>query len=204
MGEVIELGGAEEVASRPFTAPAHTTREASVMQAMLTRMRVRAPVWLEGEERDILVRAPDADGRRHWIRIPDRDALVAAPHLTVVGFFGDVRDDIDQTLIHDLEEAIVATLEWIPGVLSYYDLELPEGGYGNLILCDDAAAPSRVQDHELHRRAVELTPRHYRTVRLHTGAVAGPLVSEEPLTLSRTRYYDFGGEEPWLAVRDAG
>ncbi len=204
MGDVIHLAPDDDVDSPPFTATQNTTRDANVMQSMLARMRALAPEWLEIARNDILVRAPDAAGRRHWIRVPDRDALVAARQFTIVGFFGEARDGVDHALIHDLEAAIVDTLEQVPGVLSYYDLELPAGGYGNLILCNDEAAPRRVHDHELHRRAVELTPRHYRTVRLHTGAVAGPLQGEAPLIVTRTRYYDFAAEPAWLAVRDFG
>jgi hypothetical protein len=202
MSEVIQLGLDEAVESRPFTAPANTARDASVMRLMLARMRALAPSWLERPTRDVLVREPDEEGQRHWIRVPDRDALIAAPHLTIVGFFGDARADVDHTQIHDLEAAIVDTLERIPGVLSYYDLALPEGGYGNLILCGDADAPGRVQAHELHRRAVELTPRHYRAVRLHTGRIAGRLLSDAEMVIRRTRYYDFDSEPAWLATRD--
>ncbi len=204
MGDVIHLAPDDDVVSRPFAATHHTTRDASVMQSMLARMRALAPEWLESARNDVLVRAPDAEGRRHWIRVPDRNALVAARQLTIVGFFGEPRDGVDHTRIDDLEAAIVDTLERVPGVLSYYDLELPCGGYGNLILCDDEAAPRRVHDHELHRRAVELTPQHYRTVRLHTGAVAGPLQGDAPLIVMRTRYYDFAAEPAWLAARDFG
>lgn len=202
MEDVVRLARDEEVASRPFTAPANTTRDESVMQSMLARMRALAPSWLGLPTAGVLVREPDGDGHRHWIRIPDRDALVAAPELTIVGFFGKARDDVDHTLIHDLEGGIVDTLERIPGVLSYYDVALPAGGYGNLILCDDDDAPGRVRNHELHRRAVELTPRHYRTVRLHTGTIAGRLLSDAPLVVRRTRYYDFDTEPAWLAARD--
>jgi len=170
------------------------------MQTMLSRMRTLAPGWPDA----VHTREPDADGQRHWIRVPDVDALLSARDLTVVGFFGQARREVDHSLIHELEAAIVDTLERLPGVLSYYDLALPPGGFGNLILCSDPAATVSVHNHELHRRAVELTPRHYRTVRLHTGIVPGPFSSAADLVVERTRYYDFAREPAWLAVRELG
>ena len=200
MTEIVQLARDEEVASRPFSARVHTTRDAVVMQAMLGRMRTLAAGWTDA----VHTREPDADGRRHWIRVPDVDALLSARNLTVVGFFGQARPEVDHSLIHALEVSIVDTLERLTGVLSYYDLALPTGGFGNLILCRDPAAPVSVHGHELHRRAVELTPRHYRTVRLHTGTVPGPFSSAADLIVECTRYYDFAGEPAWLAVRELG
>lgn len=203
MTAIVQLGAEEELAARPFTARRNTIRDERVMQSMLAQMRRLAPEWSErGATNGVLVKEADADGYRHWIRVPDRAALAAAARLTIVGFFGASRDGVDHAPIHDLEQAIVDTLEQVTGVLSYYDVELPQGGYGNLILCDDDDAPARVRGHELHRRAVELTPLHYRTVRLHTGVVAGGFVSDAELVVRRTRYYDFDDEPVWTATRE--
>jgi hypothetical protein len=199
---IVQLAAEEEVDSRPFAAPVNTIRDATVMRAMLGRLRALAPGWLEGEPGSgVLLRDLDAEGHRHWIRVPDRTALLAARRLTVVGFFGHPRGDVDHAPIHELEAGIVDTLEQIDGVLSYYDLALPAGGYGNLILCAVPGAAMNVHGHELHRRAVELTPHHYRSVRLHTGVVPGSLLGRSDLVVERTRYYDYDSEPAWLAVR---
>ena len=130
------------------------------MLAMLRRECVLASTWLERapEGRGALVRERDAEGRRHWIRVPDREALLAASEMAFVGFFGHARDDVDHKLVHTLEAGIVDTLERVTGVLSYYDLALADGGYGNLILLGSAAAAANVHRHPLHQRAVDLTP----------------------------------------------
>jgi hypothetical protein len=148
------------------------------------------------------VQAPDSGGHRHWIRVPDCRALLDAPRFTVVGFFGHARDDVDHLPIHRLEAGIVDVLETIPGVLCYYDVALAEGGYGNLILCATADTPANVHGNALHREAVALTPRHYLSVRLHSGVVPGRLLGDATLSIERTRYYDFDSDPPWLAVRD--
>jgi hypothetical protein len=201
---IVHLAADEEVLSRPFAARANTTGDATVMRAMLIRLRALARGWLDNEPAGagVLVREPDADGYRHWIRVPDRKALLAARRLTAVGFFGQARSNVDHVPIHELETGIVDTLERIDGILSYYDLALPAGGYGNLILCAEPGAPARVHGHELHRRAVDLTPRHYRSVRLHTGVIPSALIGDADLVVERTRYYDYGSEPAWLAVRE--
>jgi hypothetical protein len=198
---VVELSVNEECPGRPFAAPTNTVREAGIMQRMLARLRVLAAGW-SGDQTDLLVCEPDSDGHRHWIRAPDLAALRAAGRMTAVGFFGRARSDIDHLPIHELEAGIVDTLETISGVLCYYDVALAEGGYGNLILCAAPDAPKRVDSHPLHRRAVELTPRHYHSVRLHTGFVPGRFLGDDSLVLERTRYYDFDSNPPWLAVRN--
>jgi hypothetical protein len=163
------------------------------MRDMLGRMRVFARGWLESPPPGpgALVREADAGGNRTWIRVPDREALLAVDELTTVGFFGQARADVDHDPIHRLEEAIVDTLELVRGVLSYFDLGLPHGGYGNLILCDAPDAPVRWHEHRTHARAVELAPHHYHSARLHNGVVGSPLLGDADLVVLRTRYYDF-------------
>jgi hypothetical protein len=158
------------------------------MRHMLGRMRVLAPTWRTS---DVLVFERDHAGLRTWIRVPDRAALLAARELTAVGFFGVARADVDHSAIHDLEARIVETLEWIPGLLSYFNLELPGGRYGNLILCADSDVPERWHAHELHRTAVELAPRHYRSACLHRGVIRSGLLGDADLEPVARRDLDF-------------
>jgi len=181
--------------ARPFTDPANTEHDAAVMRDMLARMRTFARGWLESPPAHpgVLVREIDAAGNRTWIRVPDRDALLAAGELTTVGFFGQARADVDHDPIHRLEEAIVDTLELVRGVLSYFDLALSHGVYGNLILCDGPDAPVRWHEHRIHAQAVELAPHHYHSARLHNGVVRSALLGDADLVVLRTRFYDFDG-----------
>jgi hypothetical protein len=164
--------------------------DVAVMRTMLARLRELAPAWSEPA---VHVKEPGPDGLRVWIRVPDVERLLAAPELTTVGFFGDARAEVDQQPIHDLEAEVVETLEWAPGVLVYFDLELENGSYGNLILLTDDDAPAQLQTHELHRLAVELTPLHYHSARLHYGHVGSPLLGDADLVLTRTRQFEFDG-----------
>src|SRR5262245_41043068 len=101
---------AEECASRPFSAPEWTSRAARIMREMLLRLRGQAGRW-PTDGTGFLLCEPDLDGHRHWIRVPDCAALLGARRLTVVGFFGRARVDVDQSPIHRLEAGIVDTLQ---------------------------------------------------------------------------------------------
>jgi hypothetical protein len=200
---VVQLARDTLVEGRPFAAPANTKRDGAVMQEMLARMRGAARAWLASPPpgSGALVRQLDAAGLRTWIRVPDRAALLAAPELTTIGFFGQARDDVDHAPIHQLETAIVETLEEVPGVLSYFNLELSERRFGNLVLCAAPDVPVRWRAHDVHRLAVALAPRHYHSARLHNGNVRSQLLGDGELVVLRTRYYDFDSEPAWLAVR---
>jgi hypothetical protein len=201
---VVELGPDTLVEGRPFTAPARTDEDTSVMRDMFAQLRAFSRGWSDSQPAGdgVVVRRRDVAGLRTWIRVPDRDALFAAGELTTVGFFGQARADVDHAPIHRLEEAIVDTLEEVPGVLGYFDLELPDGRYGNLILCSTPDVPVRWHAHELHRSAVELAPRHYHSARLHRGIVRSPLLGDADLIVLRTHYHDFDSTPSWLAVRE--
>src|SRR5207248_198596 len=83
-------------------------------------------------------------------------------------------------------EGIVETLEHVPGLLSYFNLELPGKRYGNLVLCAAPDVPARWHAHELHRVAVALAPRHYHSARLHRGVVRSPLLGDGDLVVLQT------------------
>jgi hypothetical protein len=91
----------------------------------------------------------------------------------------------------------------VDGLLSYYDVELvaPKGTYGNLILFSTPDVPEPWYRDEVHRQAVELAPGHYYEVRLHKGAVAGPMLDGGQIRVERTKYFDFNGADIWFGLR---
>jgi hypothetical protein len=114
---VVQLGRETLVEGRPFTAPKNTQRDGAMMREMLASMRGFARSWLASPSPGpgALVYESDAAGLRTWIRVPDRAALLTTPELTTIGFFGQPRDGVDHAPIHQLETAIVETLEEVPG-----------------------------------------------------------------------------------------
>jgi hypothetical protein len=198
------LGPEELLPERPFTDPGNTVREAEMMQSILESERKLARKWgEEGESRAHVGRGNDAEGRRHLLVVPDTQALVGARDVTAVGFFSRPREDVDHAILFELEDELVARMGTYAeaGLLSYYDVELVKGAYGNLILFSTPDVPEAWYGDVVHRRAVELSPGHYYEVRLHKGFVPGRLVDEGKVVIERTKYFDFTGESRWLALR---
>jgi hypothetical protein len=199
----VVLGPGELVHERPFTDPAHTEREADLMREALSELRARAGAWTGEDRRGVVLRDRDEDGHRHLIVVPDTRALLEADGLTAVGFFGHPREGVDHGVLFALEDELVAGMEAYAdaGLLTYYDVELPKSLYGNLVLFSTPDVPPEWVANAVHRRAIEISPEHYHDVRLHKGFVAGRLLEDGELTIERTKYFDFAGEEEWRALR---
>ena len=202
------LGPQDVLSERPFTNADNTTREADVMLTMLGHERDLAQGWAKQvaeKPESVVMREPDGAGRRHLLVIPSTRNLLESSDLTAIGFFGRVREDVDHSILFGLEDQLVERMAGYGevGLLSYYDVELvaPKGAYGNLILFSTPDVPEAWYRDEVHRSAVELSPGHYYEVRLHKGTVAGPLLDGGPITVERTKYFDFKGADVWFGLR---
>jgi hypothetical protein len=208
MATEVVLGPDETVAAKPFSDPVHTGRDEAALRRLLDHERERARVWADdplGPPRNVLVRETDPEGRRHLLVVPDSEALLDAPSPTVVGFFGRPREDADGSLLFELEEELVERMRagayTAAGLLSYYDVELVKGAYGNLILFATSEGPARWREDPIHGRAVEISAQNYHHIRLHQGTLSRPLLEPGELRLARTRYLEYDGREIWRAVR---
>jgi hypothetical protein len=201
MADEIVLGPDETVPGKPFADPVHTRRDEDALRHLLRHERERARLF--ADETDVLVRETDPDGLRHLLVVPDTRALLDAPSPTVVGFFGRPRPDADEPLLFELEEELVAGMGAYAadGLLSYYDVELVKGAYGNLILFASPEGPLRWRENPVHSRAVDVSPANYHEIRLHQGTLEGRLLDEGALHVTRTRYLDYSGPDVWRAVR---
>lgn len=197
------LGPDEVLEERPFTHPSHTEREAELMQAALEELRSRASAWGDGERRGVSVREHDELGRRHLIVVPDTHNLLGSDGLTAIGFFGNPRPGVDHGMLFQLEDELVAGMDAYAdaGLLAYYDVELPKSHYGNLVLFSTPDVPPEWVSDAVHRRAIEVSPRHYHDVRLHKGFLPGRLLDGGEITIERTKYFDFEAAAGWHAVR---
>jgi hypothetical protein len=202
------LGPAEVFDEKPFTNADNTEREVDVMQFMLEEERQLAQAWAkEGDAApaEVVMRDPDEKGRRHLLVIPGVQALVDAAEFTAVGFFGKPREDVDHGVLFDLEEDLVERMRRYGevGLLSYYDVELvaPKGTYGNLILFATPDVPEEWYRDEIHAKAVKLSPGHYEQIRLHKGSVFGSMLGGCQISVERTKYFDFTGDETWFGLR---
>jgi hypothetical protein len=175
------------------------------MNQMLARLRQQARSW-PGRRISVEVLEHTRARCRHWLVVPSPAALREAQDVTAVGFFGDLRCQMDHAAIYDLEAEVVARLGRYAaaGLLSYYDAELKPGLHGNLVLFGTREVPAEWHMDVVHARAVALAPRHYRCVRLHRGTVRGPFPGCGELVVERTRYLDFGQEPAWRGLRRFG
>jgi hypothetical protein len=202
------LGADEVLADKPFTNAENTEREVDVMRFMLEEERALAQTWAkEGDAApaNVVMKDPDAEGRRHLLVVPNVQALVQAEEFTAVGFFGKPREDVDHGVLFGLEDELVGRMGRYGevGLLSYYDVELvaPKGTYGNLILFATPDVPEEWYRDEIHSKAVSLSSGHYHQIRLHKGSVHGSILGGCQITVERTKYFDFTGEDTWFGLR---
>lgn len=200
------LGPDDIIPGKPFTDPERTADEAETMRELLRRERNRALAWAEedgGHQRNVVLREHDARGHRHLLVVPDTRALLEKSDLTAIGFFGSPRQDVDHSVLFELEELLVADMPAYAeaGLLSYYDVELVKGAFGNLILFSTPDVPDEWRASAVHHRAIELAPNHYHGIRLHKGVLGGRLMDGGTITIKRTLYLDYEQDVPWRAVR---
>jgi len=198
------LGPEDVLGEKPFTDAANTLREVDVMRRMLAYERRRAAEWggLDGRH---VIREHDDEVHRHLIVIPDARRLLESEDLTAVGFFGSPREDVDHEILFSLEEELIERMDHYgsAGLLSYYDVELVKGEYGNLILFATPDVPPEWYRDQVHRRAVEVSPGHYHHVRLHKGSIRGRLLDGGDIVVERTKYFDFDtGNGTWFGLRE--
>jgi hypothetical protein len=205
MASDIELGLEEVVAGKPFSDPVRTREDEEALRHLLHHERERAKAWEEDSESrtGVVIREIDPEGRRHLLVVPDTRALLETQSPTIVGFFGRPRQDVDVAILFDLEEELITTMtDHIgDGLLSYYDVELVKGKYGNLILFATPEGPTRWRENAVHRRAVDISPENYHEIRLHQGMLAGRLLEDGELRVTRTRYLDYDESGGWRALR---
>jgi hypothetical protein len=199
----VSLGAGELVEGRPFSHPGETVCDAEVMRLMLARERALASTWQVSEAQGAWLSEQREEGRRHLLVIPDRARLLGALDVTVVGFFGQQRLGDDHAVVYTLERDV---LEGFPtyakvGLLSYYNLELAHGRFGNLILFWTSEVPAEWYRNHAHEQAIAIAPNHYHSVRLHRGNIPGRLLDGAELTIERTRYLAFDHDQTWRATR---
>jgi hypothetical protein len=202
------LGPDEVLADKPFTNAENTEREVDVMRVMLEQERELAQAWAKDGDAapaEVVMTEPDAEGRRHLLVVPNVQALVQAEEFTAVGFFGKPREDVDHGVLFGLEDELVGRMGRYGevGLLSYYDVELvaPKGTYGNLILFATPDVPEEWYRDEIHRQAVSLSSGHYHQIRLHKGSVHGSILGGCQISVERTKYFDFTGDDTWFGLR---
>jgi hypothetical protein len=194
-GSPVRLQGNQLVAGRAFSDPALTAEDGALLAALQTTLKraaagPRAPVLRFADEL-----------AEHHVVVPDWAALESARPAAIVGFFGQTRADVDHAGISALEHEIVGRAAAFPGLLAYHNARLASGRWANLVVFRSQAGTADVTSDPTHAAAVALTPRHYRSLRLHRGALADGCLGEAAAVICETLYLDFGETPAWRALR---
>ena len=203
MDTIKHLAPTEPVLGRPFADHRASEADLSTMRWMARHLRSLAADAAAGGW-EVYTHQVDENGATHRIVVPDWEALQADKDATAVGFFGQIRPDVNHGPIMDLENELIDQLPATPGLLTYYNLHRPKQGYGNLVLFVSGDSKDGWRENKTHELAVERTPAHYYSVRLHNGLVPGGVMSSDSLVLLRTKYFDFRSVPHWRAVREYG
>ena len=128
--------------------------------------------------------------------MPDWTALTRLQQVAVIGFFGQARERVDHSAILELEHDIVTRAGAFPGMLAYHNARLAEGGWGNMVVFASRAETAGLTADPSHIRAVQRTPGHYDSLRLHRGTLADGLLGDAEVVLGETLYLDFSADRP--------
>jgi hypothetical protein len=192
--DAVPLAPAERVPARPFSDPEATARDLAVLAGIRAAQRERVAgghgggTWV------------DPTGSTHWL-VTSRPELALHPTpCLAVGFFGQARSDVDHTIIVQLEHAMLARAEEIPGLIAYHNVQLADAQWGNLVLFAAGTDTAPIRAERTHADAIGRAPAHYHSLRLHRGTLAGAGATEE-IELATTLYLDFDSTPLWRAVR---
>jgi hypothetical protein len=190
------LHAEQAVAGRPFTDPAATAEDCSILAVLQATLKRAAG----GDRRPGARSFADEVGRHHVV-VPDWTALATARPAAMVGFFGQARDDVDHAAIIALEHDIVGRATSFSGLLAYHNAQLASGQWGNLVVFRSPAGTAAMTADPVHTAAVARTPQHYRSLRLHRGVLADGCLGAAQAHVEETLYLDFGETPTWRALR---
>lgn len=202
-GSYIALHPTEVVPGRPFTNLVHTAQDITHLEYILSRLRqVLNQLSLERSQFCLFYLA-EAAGRQHRLFLQNSPYLRGSCDLIAVGFCGQRRPVADRSALETADAEITRELPQNPFLLSYSSLELADGNWCNLVLFSHPQALGYWLRGARHEQAArELSPQFYYSIRLHKAILPGGLFSGHPLTLQRTKYYDYKGNVTWGAVRE--
>lgn len=201
---LIQLNPSETVAGRPFTIPEGSVADIAVLQYMVDTLRriLKQPQAIPDHPRPLVLNLEEVGGRIHRIALAQPEVLYKATELTVVGFCGQKRPNIDREPVDAVDEKLISEFPRHKHLLSYSTLQLESGNSCNLVLFDQPQGLNHWAMSETHTQAVKLSPAYYAVVRLHNANLPGGLMSNNRLSLTRTKYFDFQDNPPWRAVRE--
>jgi hypothetical protein len=194
--ETLQLSPSEILPNRPFTHPNHT--QADLIALEQTRTQLRENLQLAADSSFTI------NGERHRFIVLNRQALLTAQPITVVGFCGTQRLPLGGALLEEMSVVdgdLVRELAQHPDMLTYSSIQIEDGNWRNLVLLRSNEGIEHWRESQRHVYATNLlSPRYYTHVRLHNGVLSHGLASSH-IHITSTKYYDFESEPTWRAMR---
>ena len=144
----------------------------------------------------------DVHGLKRRTVMCDPASLLMGTDVYVVGFLGDRRSSDDAKEIDAFEIDVIGEFRQYPGILSYSSVELIDSQWANLVVHRTTSDREAWRNSPVHMEAAEdLATRVYRSVRIHNGFIRGGPISSETVTIETTKYFDYGFDPMWHAIR---
>ena len=203
--EPVSLGPREADSSRPFTAVELIHRDVETLGGILEDLITILSEVDDGS------RTIEPNKRMSWkvddlvrrLLVCNEEKLRSHEDLCVVGFFGERHQNVEMGPLERANAQVVAQFKDYPGILSYSSVELPGGYWANMVLHDDPVDREYWRRSALHAEAARnLSPLHYKTVRIHNLRLTDRVMNDPDFSVRRTKYWDYSEEPEWTAVRE--
>ncbi len=203
---VVRLGPREVVEGRTFTHPDHVPGDRAVL-CMLIRDVNDQLVAAAGSDQPVTRYSPRPDAWYRRVVIPSPAALDDYDRITVVGFFGRIRDHVTTAAVRRIDELsarLFAAVSSTAGVLGYSThLLADERNYANLVLVASPEVIERWRAAGTHQVAAEeASPDYYAHVRIYRGSAAPrDLAKVGAVVLDSVKYWDYRCDPVWHGIR---
>ncbi|MCB0211931.1 MAG: hypothetical protein KDJ52_21500 [Anaerolineae bacterium] len=201
----VQLGPTEFIQERPFTNPQISTADLDHLQYIADKVRqllLSEPQRFDNQRFPMIIFLSEEEGRYFRITVAQPQALLAKHDFYAVGFCGTKRPRSDRGPVDSIDDELIGEFPEHPSLICYCTLEVEPGHTCNLVLFDNPTGLTHWSRSAKHARAVELSPDYYLSIRLHNALLPGGLLSNQPLALMRTKYFDFQGEAVWWGLRE--
>lgn len=215
MSDVIQLTHSELLVERPFTDPDHIEADAAVMRTMAQQ------AWIIADQMRMVsaagtaptVHYPTAESWQKRTMLLDMPGMHTESTLTVVGFFGNKRTQVDpdvEKTVYEAGRQLCQALRHEPSMVCYMTRLLADAhNYANLVVMKTAQTIEEWRKNEIHQHVTGIiSPQYYSNVRIYSGEMHvehdAPLNVERQffLSLHRVKYFDYSCPSTWCGVRN--
>ncbi|HRW07846.1 MAG TPA: hypothetical protein P5121_22245 [Caldilineaceae bacterium] len=194
--------------AHPFTHPWHVAVDHSCLVEMFRDLLWHlAQATAAGPLTDQQIHCyPDHIDYHKRIMFLDANYLCEGEALTVIGFFGNKRQQLTAEVVAAINQAdaeLTVRFCTFADLVCYYSILLPDSyNYANLVLLKRPEGIVAWNASPLHQHAARvLSPDFYSNVRIYQGSIdAGP-IGERSLVLTSVKYWDFQSIPTWYAMR---